>query len=292
MLRLRSFVRRRWPEVLVLSAVACVTPPPGAARPAQVGTRAAATELSRAGADADEIPGFELPVRRSQAPQGAALPALPSALRAPPDVTLELETTRVGAGGSVTRHQDVARSADHLHIRLAEEGLEWLFVRNPLDERRVSATLVDHRQRAIIEYAESELRTGGIARGWADVVCLGVGTDTLQQLEPTGRSLNRFGFDFSELSVAAGESSPLQEVWWSAEAALPLRVSRAGAGQRAEVRALRPGVDRERFAEPRQRFSAYLLMDVADYREKHHDAPPPDRAATDAARLDETAGDR
>jgi hypothetical protein len=41
-----------------------------------------------------------------------------------------------------------------------------------------------------------------------------------------------------------------------------------------DVRALRRGVDHERFAEPRGRFSAYALMDVADYREKHHDAAP------------------
>jgi hypothetical protein len=274
-LRLASVAIERWLVGTVLLAVACVTPPPGAARPAEAGARAASVGPRIDGAEADEAVRFELPTRRSEAPIAAPLPALPAALRAPPDVTLELETTRLGASGSVTRHEDVARTADRLHIRLTGEGVEWLFVRNPLDERRVSATLVDHRQHVIIEYAESELRSSGIARGWADVACLGIGVETLQRLEPTGRTLNRFGFDFAELSAREGESVPVREVWWNGEAALPLRVSRDGAGPRVDVRALRPGVDRERLSEPRQRFSEYALMDIADYREKHHDAAPP-----------------
>ncbi len=54
-------------------------------------------------------------------------------------------------------------------ISLGPVGPDWLFVRNPVDPRRVSATMIDHRARLLVEYDESELRNAGIARGWADV---------------------------------------------------------------------------------------------------------------------------
>jgi hypothetical protein len=257
---------------LSLTILGCQAAPRGAAGPAA----SAAVSGFAQGAEADERGSFELPARHSQVTPAAQLPAVPAALRSPIDVTLELETTIPGAGGDVTRREDVARSAERIHIRLDRGAVEWLFVQNPVDERRVSATLVDHRQRAIIEYAESELRTSGIARGWADVACLGIGAEALEaleSLEPTGRRERRFGFDFLELNAAAGSTRPAQ-VWWSEDAALPLRAVRGAPPLRFEVRALRRGVDRERFAEPRQRFASYSLLDIADYREKHHDAKP------------------
>jgi hypothetical protein len=95
----------------------------------------------------------------------------------------------------------------------------------------VEAGRIDHahhagnayRQRAIIEYDESELRMNGIARGWSDVVGLGVDSSALQVLELTGRTQRRFGFEFVEWHSAAG--APPREVWWSDEAAAPLRVA-------------------------------------------------------------------
>jgi hypothetical protein len=271
MRRRRTSSLRSGAAGLWLAALACQAAPRGAVRPA---ASVASVPGTAGGADADERGTFELPERRSQAAAAAPLPVVPAALRAPIDVTLEIETTIARAGGHVTRREDVARSADRIHIRLEREGVEWLFVRNPIDDRRVAATLVDHRQRAIIEYPESELRMSGIARGWADVACLGIGVEALEGLVPTGRREQRFGFDFVELNARAGSSVPVAEVWWSDDAALPLRVSRGTPALHVDVRALRRGVDHERFAGPRGRFSAYALMDVADYREKHHDAAP------------------
>lgn len=246
-------------------AVACQTPPPGAARPA----------ASAAPSDEGESGLFESPERRSAAPKAVELPELPEALRAPIDVTFELETRPAQAsGGGRARREDVARTADRIHVRLTQQDVEWLFVRNPLDGRRVSATLVDHRQRLIIEYPESELRMTGIARGWADVASLGIGVQGLTQLAPTGRRESRFGFDFVELSAGAAGTGPVRQVWWSDAAALALRVERGTPPLHVALLELRRGVDRERFVEPRLRFSAYSSIDVSDYREKHHESEP------------------
>jgi len=250
-------------------AVACQTPPPGAARPAA----SAAPAASVAPSDEDESGLFESPERRSAAPKAAELPELPEALRAPIDVTFELETRPAQAPGRA-RREDVARTADRIHVRLAQQNVEWLFVRNPLDGRRVSATLVDHRQRLIIEYPESELRMTGIARGWADVASLGIGAQGLTQLAPTGRRESRFGFDFVELSAGAEATASVRQVWWSDAAALALRVERGTPPLHVALLELRRGVDRERFVEPRLRFSAYSSIDVSDYREKHHESEP------------------
>jgi hypothetical protein len=264
-------VLQRSMVLLMGAALACATPPPGAAFPAASGAAPAAGSTLATGADDGEATPFALPARRSEPVRAAEPLALPLALRSPIDVTLELETTLPRAGGDVIRHEDVARSAAHIHARLVQERAEWLFVRNPLDERRVSATLVDHRQRAIIEYPESELRMSGIARGWADVAYLGIGIEALERLQPTGRTLNRFGFDFVELGARGQGPGAASEVWWSEALALPLTVSRGSQAPSVVVRTLRRGVDSERFTQPRARFSGYALMDAADYREKHHE---------------------
>ena len=255
-----------------VSAVACATPPPGAAHPVAGASEAtaAAPEPSR---EVDPSEGMVVapPERHSDPPRAIEPPAVPAALQAPIELTVELETKVQRPGGTSTRRENVARSAGRVNIRLDDGQVEWLFVQNPVDPRRVSAQLVDHRQREIIEYDESELRMNGIARGWADVAGFGIGPDVIARLEPTGQSERRFGFDFVELRPPAGAAG--NAVWWSQEAALPLRVSGASAALSRDVRSVERGVDPTRFVEPRQRFANYGVIAVADYREKHHDAP-------------------
>jgi hypothetical protein len=57
-------------------------------------------------------------------------------------------------------------------ILVATEKREWLFQRNSLDPRRVSATIVEHSAKAIVQYEESDLRNLLGINGWAEVLNL------------------------------------------------------------------------------------------------------------------------
>ena len=185
-------------------------------------------------------------------------------LAAPVALTLSLERRGAGvAGGS--RRETIARSVDHVHIERADEAVEWLFIRNPRDRRRVAARWIDHAQRVIVEYDESELRATGIARGWADIAALGARFDVLAGLAPTGRTQQDSGLSFVELAPSDGAGPRL---WWSEQAALALPND---PGQALALLRLQMGADPELFQEPRQRFPGYAAFDVADYRERRHD---------------------
>jgi hypothetical protein len=49
---------------------------------------------------------------------------------------------------------------------------EWLFQRNSVDSRRVSATITEHPEKAVVEYAESDVRNLLGINGWAEVLKL------------------------------------------------------------------------------------------------------------------------
>jgi hypothetical protein len=214
--------------------------------------------------------GFEVPIRlQEDAAMRVEPPAMPAALAAPPELTVELVTTSTAHSQRVERRQDVARTADRIHVRVVDAGVEWLFVRNPVDPRRVSARRVDHARRVIVEYDESELQLNGIARGWADVAGLGVEHDALQELMRSGRTRNHFGFEFVEWRSKPGV--PAREIWWSDEAALPLHISGLPSDSTVVIVSVRRDVERTRLLEPLERFHDYSVMDVADYREKHHE---------------------
>ena len=268
-------MRRGWSSARALgaattlwlwAALACAPPPLAAS--AVTPSAAPATEPAPAPPDDDDVPAFELPTRRAETPAAVPLPELPATLIAPADLTLELETTSTRRGRTLRRRESVARSAHRIHIRGIDDDVEWFFVQNPVDPRRVSGSRIDHAKHVVIDYDEAELRMGGIARGWADVASFGVGVERLARLAPTGRREQRWGFEFTELGVPAG-SPPGAHVWWSEAAALPLRVE--GSSSTLEVRSLRPGVAPERLLDPRLRYPTYDSIDIADYREKHHD---------------------
>jgi hypothetical protein len=67
----------------------------------------------------------------------------------------------------------VTRAGDRVHVSFGPGRPEWLFVRNPVDGRRVSAIQFDRAARVIVEWDESELRMAGIAEGWEDLARLG-----------------------------------------------------------------------------------------------------------------------
>jgi hypothetical protein len=225
---------------------------------------------------------FTAPARSGARPSPAAVPEVPDELASPPDVTVEVET-RLERSGRAPLHQrkSVLRTSDRVLVSPGPAGPDWLFVRNPKDRRRLSATMIDHRERLLVSYDESELRAGGLGRGWADIASLGVEPEALARLQRTGRSRTVDGLRFDERRPRQQIDGPIRELWWSSEAGLPLRVAFDDRTARTEnvVREIRRGADAALLRDPRQRYPGYTSIDVADYREGHHDERPasPDR---------------
>ncbi|MGC4067130.1 MAG: hypothetical protein QM784_21320 [Polyangiaceae bacterium] len=202
------------------------------------------------------------------------LPVVPAQYESLRPVSLRLETTIEENGRVLHQRKRVMRTSQFVSVKPEGVAHEWWFARNQRDPRRVSGILVEHQRRAIVEYDESELRTLGIARGWLDVVSLGMGADALNGLTDTGETQMALGLDFREWSEKSGTQAPRNFVLWNGTESLPLRTrSRTQAGF-IEQRLLevRFDVDTSQLREPRERFPEYRVMDVADFREKHHES--------------------
>jgi hypothetical protein len=105
---------------------------------------------------------FVLPKRRAVEPSPPLLPALPNDADA-----LEASTIEIQLHGQPGK---VLRSARR--ILVTTKNREWLFQRNSVDARRVSATITEHPEKAVVEYAESDVRNLLGINGWADVLKL------------------------------------------------------------------------------------------------------------------------
>lgn len=228
-----------------------------------------------AGADVSALAaGIVAPTRTSGAVGGPTEPPeVDPVFDSLQPVTLELETRHWLGRRVQKQRKQVTRTSSRIHVQPVGAKHEWLFVRNPLDPRRVSGVLVEHSRRTLVEYDESELRTAGIARGWADVVTLGVDRESLRELTVQGGEQGWNGLRFVRHSRPTGMSGKLQEVWWSDAEALPLRsIQRKpeGLSEQALI-GLRFEIDETLLSDPAARFPDYESMDVADYREKHHE---------------------
>jgi hypothetical protein len=193
-----------------------------------------------------------------------------SCLNAPP-VTVEVLVT---APGKPHLTKTVTRTADRVHVRLGKGhgAPEWLFTRNPVDIRRVSAQLVNHDERAIMEYDDTALRNSGTAFGWADVVGLGLDAAQLATYSNTAKERNadRLKFNLFETSKPNRGSS---QVWWSEEACLPQElITPTPAGlQSSKIVALKHAVDPEVLKPAGVRYPTYTIVEAIDWLEKVHD---------------------
>lgn len=213
---------------------------------------------------------FEAPTRSSNRPRPAAPPELPPLLTQPPRLTVALEFRSNALGSATGQVKTITRGADRVHVRWADANSEWLFVRNPRDPRRVSGTLVDHQRRAIVEYDESELRMGRVARGWADIAGFGVPPEIFAKWQATGRHDTFAGYEFKEMMIPTQTRDGVQTILWSDAAVAPLCISMVG-GSEIVARSFAREVDEAVLQRPERRFPSYRVFDVADYREQHHE---------------------
>lgn len=209
------------------------------------------------------------PTRRAPDAPPFPPPELPAAARHIQPMTLEaVVRQKLPAGGSRSTRQTITRTAERIHLR-AEKAREWLFERNPLDPKRVSAWLVDHKSRVVVVYEESELRNTMGINGWADVLTLGVDASRFAELTLTSERRTRGGIRFSRYVSKTGHSQP-SEIWWNAEQALPQAiVSNGKGGASLVVDKISSVVDTTVLRSPAVRFPSYVVIDLADWLERH-----------------------
>ena len=101
-----------------------------------------------------------IPQRRPVEHRAPPVPALPTDAENVKPLTMNVVIH--GQPGMVLRTKD--------RILVRTDQREWLFARNPVDPRRVSAQVVDHAGKLVIGYEESDVRNLLGLNGWAEVL--------------------------------------------------------------------------------------------------------------------------
>jgi hypothetical protein len=178
-----------------------------------------------------------------------------------------------GQRGRTTR--TLLRTSERVLVAMDGGRQEWLFERNPVDPRRVSAYRIDHERREIVAHQEADLRNRLRLRGW-DVLALPLDPGALEALRATGERETAAGASFERHVAPEPASSGIVEVWWSAELLAPLRLSRRDGEwvttSTLESVDLEPGLDR--LGDPRARFPRYEAIDAADEHDHRHRVHP------------------
>lgn len=220
-----------------------------------------------------EIPAVVLPDRspRPDAP-ASQLPEVPAGMDGLRPLFATIAVTQDPDGESRERLRLLTRSDDRVHVKFVGQGQEWLFIRNPVDGRRLTGKLVDHAKRVVLTYQETDMLVNGVARGWVDAMTGGIPIDALDGLVPTNETIERHGMTFRRYVPATAEEADLTELWWCEQYFLPLLAIRSTpAGEwRQEIRALTATPDADVLVDPEERFPDYLAMDVVDWREEYH----------------------
>jgi hypothetical protein len=237
---------------------------------------ASASDAQRLGSRTQPVdsdtPPISTPQRQKLAAAPALVPALPASASEVPSMTLVM-STRMSEGtrpSSIVK-QTVLRSADRVLVTSTGE-VEWLFERNPVDGRRVSGYLTDHRTQRILVYQERDLRIAERIRGWLDVLTLRFDPESLNGMRATGKRTYSGGRTFTQYVPASPATEGTLEAWWDPDAWLPSRLlTRRGPTLiTLTVDSIVEGVDASRLGSPLLRFPSYSVQDVTDAREDAH----------------------
>jgi hypothetical protein len=208
-------------------------------------------------------------IRRAPDGRPASPPPLfPEAARVAP-LTLHVRLQRQAAGRSESWRQTIHRTADRIHV--AGTGRrEWIFERNIRDARRVSGALIDHDTRTIVVYEESDLRNAFGIAGWASVLALGIDPGWFASLAPTEEKRIVKGIPVVRYTPVDRRGNP-SEVWWAAGEGLPVafKIADGPVVTRLSVEQVKAGVDAVLLQSPASRFPHYVVVQFADWLERH-----------------------
>ena len=213
----------------------------------------------------DDLTVPVLPARRLVAATPTAPPPLPPGADRVRPLTLEVRVTTRAGGRAHTRAQTVTRAFDRVHVATAT-GVEWLFERNPVDPRRVSASAVQHAEKVIVVYSESDLRMALGIPGWTHVLTMGIDAPSVSATS-SGPARTMAGMRFARAEVAA--DGRRGRLWWNADQLLPLEYGAADGTTGLAVVKIAAGADTARLAAPETRFPGYRVVELADWLEEH-----------------------
>jgi hypothetical protein len=209
-----------------------------------------------------------IPARRSPSSPPVGPAALPAAAEHVTPLTLQTQVRRQAGKRVETVRQTVTRTADRIHVA-SSDGREWLFERNTRDSRRAFGTLIDHANRVLVFYDESDLRNMLGIRGWAQVLSLGLDHELLQGLAP-GTASRAIDTVRVVRHATTRTDVELREVWWSESHFLPggFTSRQAAASLKFSIEGIRPGVDAVLLRPAPERFPKYRQVDLAEWLER------------------------
>lgn len=207
------------------------------------------------------------PTRRVPDAVPPAAPALPAVADTIAPVTLVIGLRQDRPAG-LPKRQTVMRTVDRIHVK-ADAHREWLFERNPIDPRRVTAALIDHDSQTIVLHDETDLRMTRQIRGWADALMLGFDEQHLGRYAATVESRTVGVLQFVRYEES-GERA-VGHVWWNHEQAIAsdFAITDAVGRTHVSVESAVAGVDQTLLLPAPHRFPTYRVLDLADWLEKH-----------------------
>lgn len=249
----------------------------------------AGVACKRSRAPAEEQPDVSERSGEVVSAQASARPAsprvlggLPVGLGNPLPLNAVVVTKRTLGQSTITLAKTITRGKARVHVVDVPGGgkkpeSEWLIVQSSNDPRRASGLLIEHGIRAIVEYRPHELATAGMSPKWAEAATLGLPTtEAFETLEPTGKRQQAFGLEFMELALPAGNAGRFRELWWSEQAAVPLRWVTEDSRGRTEVTAtFSTNIDAEVLRDPRERFPEYEVTNLEKLQSKPRVEPEP-----------------
>lgn len=249
--------------LLVMSAVASPAGPSQAQSPRSGSPAPAPTPAVEREDDDLTVP--VMPARRLVEAAPTEPPPLPPGANRIRPLTLEVRVTTRAGGRAQTRVQTVTRSLDRVHVATGT-GVEWLFERNPVDPRRVAASAVQHADKTIVVYNESDLRMVLGIPGWSHVLTMGVDAlSVTAAASPRARALAGLRFTHAAVGGDGGRG----RLWWNAEQLLPLEYGTADGTTSLAVVKIAARADTARLAAPEFRFPGYRVVELADWLEEH-----------------------
>jgi hypothetical protein len=134
--------------------------------------------------------------------------------------------------------------------------------------------MIDHQQRLLVTYDESELRNALGIRGWLDVLTLGFDAATLTDMHKTTESRAVHGV--VAIRFTSSRSGALDaDVWWSQTDLLPVKITTSEPKGPSVVRLVVTGIERSvneaLLKSPSTRFPAYREIGYADWLEGHNE---------------------
>ncbi|HTF89763.1 MAG TPA: hypothetical protein VK843_15225 [Planctomycetota bacterium] len=175
--------------------------------------------------------------------------------------------------GAVLETIRLVRSESGVFAGRADGSAGWYFLQNPVARAQFTGWRIDPGQQLLLQHSHSDVINEGIAHSWDEVATLGVDADLLSTMRATGERERAFDVEFVRYVIDGKPASSVHELWWNEELQLPLRIVRDVGGQlhTQVLVGFDKASDSSLLQLPWERFPSFTRIDLADWREGHHE---------------------